>query len=104
MEAVSDKAFGALGQFPIVQAAVATLIVLAGVYMIFRGSKEKNNPSSPEHIPQWLMIGPMHNMMEEVRHIAEQGRRTNDLLRECREAANACKAILELIRNESRLR
>src|SRR5687768_11122017 len=102
MDGVSDKAFGALGQFPIVQAAVAMLIILAGIYMLFRGSKERNSQqSSPEHIPNWLMMGPMHNMMQEVRHIAEQGRRTNDLLKECKDAINTCKGVLELIRNES---
>ena len=39
MDGVSDKAFGALGQFPIIQSAVAVLILLGGVYLIFRAKQ-----------------------------------------------------------------
>ena len=57
------------------------------------------------------MIGPMHDMIGAVHDVAEQSRRTNELLREIkdlqgdtlREFQNA-RQTLELIRNESRLR
>lgn len=102
MDGVSDKAFGALGQFPIIQATVAVLILVGGVYMIFRAGRDKPMPQEP--IPQWVMMGPLHDMMEAVHDIAEESRRANDLLRECRDALLACKSALEMIRNESRLR
>jgi hypothetical protein len=62
-------------------------------------------------IPQWQLMGPFHDMMQSVHEVAEQGRRTNDLLREIkdlqsdtlRESQNA-RQMLELIRNESRMR
>jgi hypothetical protein len=98
MDGVSDKAFGALGQFPIIQAAVAILILLGGVYLIFRASKDKAAPR--EQIPQWLMMGPLHDMMAAVHDLAEESRRSNDLLRECKDALLACKTALELMRNE----
>lgn len=102
MDGVSDKAFGALGQFPIIQAAVAILILFGGVYMAFRASRDKGRV--PDPMPQWILMGPLHDMMEAVHDIAEESRRANDLLKECKDALLACKSVLELIRNESRLR
>jgi hypothetical protein len=98
MDGVSDKAFGALGQFPIIQSAVAVLILLGGVCLIFRASKDKAAPREP--VPPWLMMGPLHDMMAAVHDLAEESRRANDLLRECRDALLACKTALELMRNE----
>lgn len=102
MEGMSEKAFGALGQFPIIQAAVAILILMGGLFMIFKAFRDRGKPQ--DQMPQWLMIGPLHDMMDKVDDIAEEARRANDMLRECREALLACKGVLELIRNESRLR
>ena len=102
MEGVSDKALGALGQFPIIQAAVAILILLGAVYLIFKASKDKNR--MPDPIPQWVMMGPLHVMLEAVHDMAEESRRATELLKEVRDAMLSCKTALELIRNESRLR
>jgi hypothetical protein len=44
MEGATNKAFGALGQFPLVQGAVGLLILLGGVYLIFRASKDRTGP------------------------------------------------------------
>lgn len=104
MEGMSEKAFGALGQFPIIQAAVAILILMGGLFMIFKAFRDRAG-KTPDHLmPQWLMMGPLHDMMDKVDDIAEEARRANDLLKECRDALMACKGTLELIRNESRLR
>jgi hypothetical protein len=43
-------------------------------------------------------------MMQAVHDMAEESRRATELLKESRDALIACKAALELIRNESRLR
>jgi hypothetical protein len=109
MEGASSKALDALGQFPIVQASVAVLILLGGIYMIFKASKDRVRP--PELIPQWLMMGPLYDMMGAVHDVAEETRRTNDLLRENKELLSDVlqetrntRQTLELIRNESRLR
>ncbi len=64
-----------------------------------------------EPVPQWIMMGPMHDMMQSVHEVAEEARRTNDLLREVkdllgdnvRETQHA-RQTFELIRNESRMR
>ncbi|MEH6950517.1 hypothetical protein V4R08_04085 [Nitrobacter sp. NHB1] len=102
MDGVSGKAFGALGQFPIIQAAVAVLILLGCVYLIFRASKDRATPR--EQIPQWLIMWPLHDMMAAVHDTAEESRRATELLKEARDALLACKTMLELIRNESRMR
>ena len=57
------------------------------------------------------MIGPMHDMIGAVHDVAEQSRRTNDLLREIKDGqgdilreTQHARQTLELIRNESRMR
>lgn len=103
-----SEALKSLGAFPIVQGAVAFVVVFAGLWLMRRGEKDKK-PEQP--IPQWLMMGPLHDMMQSVHEVAEQGRRSNDLLREIKDIAGdqlrqseMNKATLEAIRNESRLR
>jgi hypothetical protein len=43
---VEQDAFTALGQWPIIQAAVAILIALGGAYAVFRGSKDGGKSTS----------------------------------------------------------
>jgi len=106
---LNAKAFDALGAYPIIQAAVAALILLGGVYLIFRASRDKSVPREP--VPQWLMMGPLHDMMGAVHDVAEQGRQQTDLLRRIEELSGKqlreiekAKSVLEAIRNESKMR
>jgi len=112
MDAINDKAFAALGAYPIIQSAVAITILLGALYLVVRATRDKPPPLPPhEPVPQWIMMGPMHDMMQSVHEVAEEARRTNDLLREVkdllgdnvRETQHA-RQTLELIRNESRMR
>lgn len=74
-------------------------------------TRDKPAIAPPPPVPQWIMMGPMHDMMQSVHEVAEEARRTNDLLREVkdllgdnvRETQHA-RQTLELIRNESRMR
>jgi hypothetical protein len=50
------------------------------------------------------MMGTLHDMMQAVHDMAEERLRTNDILKECKDALLACKSTIEMIRNESRLR
>jgi len=112
MDAINDKAFAALGAYPIVQSAVAITILLGALYLVIRATRDKPPPLPPhEPVPQWLMIGPMHDMIGAVHDVAEQSRRTNDLLREVKDVMSDAvretqhaRQTLELIRNESRMR
>lgn len=76
------EAFKALGSFPLVQAAVALLIILGAIYAVFRGTKEKAAPVSANGngIPQWTMMGPVHDAIGAVHDLAEQSRATNHIL------------------------
>lgn len=102
-----SKALEALGAFPIVQAAVAILVVLAGIYLMRRGEKDKK-PSSIEPVPQWLMMGPAHDAIGAVHDIAEQGRvqihileRIETVLKDGAKEQRVQTQLLEQIANEN---
>jgi hypothetical protein len=104
------EALKALGAFPVVQAAVAILVILAGVWMVLRGNRDKK-PATQETIPQWLLMGPAHDAMGAIHDMAEQSRVTNHilerqetLLKEVAKEQREQTQLLEMIRNESRLR
>ena len=106
---LETEALKSLGAFPLIQLAFAILIVGGGVYAAMRGTRDKNG--SPPAIPQWLMMGPAHDAMRSVHEIAEQGRVIIHVLERIEnEAKTIAKEqreqtqLLELIRNESRLR
>ena len=110
MEGLAKSAFDSFNAFPIIQVAVAAAVFYAIWAAATRGSRD-NAAKPPELIPQWLMIGPLHDMMQSVHEVAEEARRTNDLLREVRDGqgdilreTQHARQTLELIRNESRMR
>jgi hypothetical protein len=112
MDGINDKAFAALSAYPIVQSAVAIAILLGAFYLVIRATRDKPPPLPPhEPVPQWIMMGPLHDMMGAVHDVAEQNRRTNDLLKEIKDGQGdmlrefqTARQTLEMIRNESRMR
>lgn len=114
-----EKAFESLGAFPIVQAAVACLILMAGYILIPRGEKDakKAQPDSGI-IPQYLMMGPAHDAIGAIHEMNEQSRqhiaalaRVVDILEDIADTnkelvheSRQNTGVLEMIRNESRLR
>lgn len=110
MDGLAKPAFDAVNGFPIIQAALGILIVLVGVYFMTRGQRD-NASKPPELIPSWLMMGPLHDMMQSVHELAEEARRTNDLLKDSNDILGdvltefrTARQTLEMIRNESRMR
>jgi hypothetical protein len=120
---LETEAFRSLGAFPVVQLALGLLIIGGGLFALFRGTRDKNGHASA--IPQWLMMGPAHDAIMSLHQTAEQIRRTHDLqareldllekiegntrqnaemLRAILENSRNNTAVLEMIRNESRLR
>ncbi len=114
-----EKAFESLGAFPVVQAAVAIIIIWAGYILIPRGEKDgKQVQRDTGVIPQYLMMGPAHDAIGAIHEMNEQSRRTIDLLQqvvvELKSIAESNHdliveahrgtGVLEAIRNESRLR
>jgi hypothetical protein len=49
MDAINDKAFAALGAYPIVQSAVAITILLGALYLVMRATRDK--PAIPPRSP-----------------------------------------------------
>ncbi|MGB3445754.1 MAG: hypothetical protein WBA48_03550 [Xanthobacteraceae bacterium] len=105
MDAINDKAFAALGAYPIIQSAVALLTLLGALYLGIRATRDRPPPSPPhEPVPQWLLIAPMHDLIEDAADIADHMRQQTKLLEKIDASLMACKVSLELIRDESRLR
>jgi hypothetical protein len=110
MEGLAKSAFDSFNAFPIIQVAVAAAVFYAIWAAATRGSRDSAS-KPPELIPQWLMIGPLHDMMQSVHEVAEEARRTNDLLKDSNDILSdvltefrAARQTLEMIRNESRMR
>lgn len=109
MESIAKPVLDAAAAFPIIQVALGILIVIGGLYFITRG--QRDNTGKPDATPSWINSGPLHDMMNSVHDVAEECRRSNDLLRDIRdvmgdilrENQNA-RQTLEMIRNESRMR
>jgi hypothetical protein len=114
-----EKAFESLGAFPLIQASVALLILMAGYILIPRGEKDgKQAQRDAGIIPQFLMMGPAHDAIGAIHEMNEQSRQhialmsqmvrllediaesNHDLINE----AHRGTGVLEAIRNESRLR
>jgi hypothetical protein len=101
-----SDALKALGAFPIVQAAVAVIILFAGMFLMRRGERDpkSSRPAPDQTVPQWLMMGPAHDAISAIHDIAEQGRRQIEVQERCEAHLMNIKAVLEAIRNESRMR
>lgn len=80
---IASKAFDSLAAFPVIQGAIAIVIVFAGIAFARKGEKDRKNGGSGSgnvEVPAFIMGGPVHDALTEVRVIAEQGRVTNKLL------------------------
>lgn len=104
------EALKSLGAFPLIQAAVAILVIIAGIWIVTRAGREKKADGAAL-VPPWLMMGPAHDVMGAIHDLAEQSRGTNhilsrmeDLLKTIAKEQREQTQLLEMIRNESRLR
>lgn len=105
------EALKSLGAFPVLQAAVAIIVILAGMWMVLRGNRDRKPEAAGAVIPQWLLMGPVHDAMDAVFDLAEQSREANHILerqetalKELAREQRETNQLLEVIRNESRLR
>lgn len=103
------EALKALAGYPIIQGAVAVMVLLVGVHVMRRGERDRKsngngNGNGAVVIPGWIVSGPVHDALSAIHDMNEQSRKQVDLLTRCEAALLACKASLELIRNESNLR
>lgn len=74
----------ALGQFPIIQAALFIVIVGGGALATYMGLREKK-PINNNAAPQWTLYGPAHDVMSAIHEMNEQSRELNNILRRVEE-------------------
>lgn len=100
------EAFKALSAYPIIQGAIALLVLLVGVHVMRRGENDRKNGNGngAPAIPGWVMMGPIADAISAIHEMNEQSRAQVKLLERIEEAQQANKVTLEMIRNESRLR
>lgn len=104
------EAFKALSAYPIIQGAIALLVLLVGIHVMRRGESDRKNGNNGSNgngapaIPGWAMMGPIADAISAIHEMNEQSRAQVKLLERIEEAQQANKVTLEMIRNESRLR
>ncbi len=106
-----SKVFEALGGYPLIQAAVAILVFLVGIGLMRRGEKDRKAAENGNGQPNWTLYGPIHDVIGAIHELNEQSRRQVDLLeriedvlRQSSDISRMNMQLLEVIRNESRLR
>lgn len=110
-ELLADALKALAGYPPIAAGAGLAIIVGGGVWLLMRGERDRKANDSTQGMPAWTMYGPVHDAMQSLHHISEQGRDRNKILERCegllQDVAKEQREqtqLLEIIRNESRLR
>lgn len=83
MYEAASSALQAFAPYPVVQVAVAVLIVMIGFWVFRKGERDRKSGGGSDNngVPQWALYGPVKDMLDNVRMMAEQSRTSNDLLR-----------------------
>lgn len=81
MSEAIDLAFKSLAQWPMVQGFFLIVITFLGLAAMRRGEKDRHFNTNNIEIPVYLMTGPVHDAMGEIRSILEECKKTNDLLK-----------------------
>lgn len=96
---------------PLAALAGLSIIIGAGIWLFLRGERNRKTNGNGQSVPTWTLYGPAHDAIGAIHDIAEQSRRQTDLLvriedhqRQIAETTRNNAAIMEMIRNESRLR
>jgi hypothetical protein len=88
------EAWKSLGIFTVLQALLGILIICVGVLGVYLGLREKTTAArsaAPTNgaVPSWALYGPVHDTMEVIRVMAENGREYNRILSRIEEKMNA---------------
>ena len=92
----------ALSRYPLVEGAVAIIVVIVGLRAISAGRKDGPVAPSPAHeYPSWLMAAPVVNLMERLHNMEDHNEHQVKLLEEIRKEAREQTQLLEQIANEN---
>lgn len=93
------KAIEALAGYQLVQAAVAVLVLLAGLFIMKRGERDRKLTNGTQVLPAWTLYGPVHEAMQSVHNISESCRSAVKSLESIEKEAREQTQLLEDIRN-----
>jgi hypothetical protein len=100
-----DAVLKAFSSYPIIEGAVALLILYGGYKAINAGRKDGPQPPYPStfshEYPAWLMSGPVHDTMVHIASIKHEMVRCRELLTEIERHGTRQIQILEMIQNEN---
>ena len=104
-------ALRAMAGYPPVAAFGGLCVLAVGIWVMLRGERHRKSNGHSQPIPAWMLYGPAHDMMLSITRMEEENRKQTDLLERIEshtqshvENSRQAVGILELIRNESRLR
>lgn len=96
----TSEALKSLGAFPLVQAALFAMVVLAGIWVFLRGTRERNGGNATSSVvPPWILMGPGHDAIGAIHDLAEQSRNANEILRTIAHEERQQTQLLEDILN-----
>lgn len=102
---MSEEVLKAFSQYPIVECAVALLILYGGWRLMNVGHKD--GPAAPypgamsHEYPLWLLSGPAHDALVHVASIKHETVRCRETLKEIEKHVSRQTQILEMIQNEN---
>lgn len=104
MSALLDEVFKALANYPIVESAVALLILIFGYRAMREGRRDGPQPApsyQSHEYPAWMLTGPAYEMINAIHEIKNQERRQTELLSELSRESRRQTQLLENIWNEN---
>lgn len=114
MYEAASNALQAFAIYPVVQIAVAVLIMMIGMMVFRKGERDRKaggNNSNADAVPLWALYGPVKDVLDQIRLLGEQSRFLNDIVsravrnQETQESEQRKQTmLLEDIRNNQEMR
>lgn len=102
IDAIVNAILGALSGYPLVEGAVAILVVVVGLRALSSGRRDGPvTPSSSHEYPPWLRSPQLVDAMDAVVDSARLSRRQLEVLEEVRREQREQTQLLEMILNEN---
>lgn len=105
IETIVNAVVGALSNYPILEAAVSVVVVLAGLRVVMAGRKDgpiapPPHSVSPEY-PTWLLSGPIPQALHNLNDTAHNNRLIVEMMGQLCKEQREQTALLEMIYNEN---
>lgn len=102
IDTVVNAILGALSGYPLVEGAVAILVVFVGLRALSSGRKDGPvTPSSAHEYPPWLRSPQVAEALDSIVDVPRLSRRQLEVLEEIRREQREQTQLLEMILNEN---